>query len=188
MNPYDAIKWIWIVFGVFWLLAAFAQKRSVRRQSASSRLLQLSVIGVALMPFYLSGGRFGFFGWRVLPRLLPVQYAGVLLLVGGLGFSIWARFALGLNWSGTVTVKEDHVLITRGPYRWVRHPIYTGMLVGLLGTAVVGGTFGSFFAFCMTTLALWVKLRTEEQFMVETFGEQYRAYRRRVKALIPLVL
>ncbi len=188
MNPYVAVKWIWIVFGTFWLLAAFAQKRTVRRQGPGSRLLQLSVVALALAPFYISGARVGFLREHFLPNTPPIQYAGLLLMLIGCGFAVWARFILGRNWSGSVTVKENHVLITAGPYAWVRHPIYTGILLALLGTAVVAGTYVSLLAVTLATLSLWLKLRTEEQFMMETFGAQYTAYRQRVKALIPYVI
>ncbi len=188
INPDAAVKWIWIVFGSFWLLAAFTQKRSVRRQSIDSRLLQMSVVLLALAPFYIAGRRFGILREHFLPKTADIQYIGLLLMLIGLGFAVWARFTLGRNWSGMVTVKENHVLITHGPYAWVRHPIYTGILLALLGTAIVGGIFASLVAVAVATLALWLKLRTEEKFMTETFGEQYTAYRQRVKALIPHVI
>lgn len=188
MNPYIAVKWIWIVFGVFWLLAASAQKRSVRRQSAGSRLFQVAIIALAIAPFYLRDPQLGILYQRFLPNIPEIQYFGVLLMLLGLGFAIWARFTLGSNWSGTVTVKENHVLITRGPYAWVRHPIYTGVLLALVGTALVGGSFANLAAGALVTLALWLKLRIEERFMFETFGEQYTSYRQRVKALIPYVI
>ena len=188
MNPYAAVKWIWIVFGSFWLLAAFVQKRSVRRQSTGSRMSQLAIILLALTPFFIADKRFGILHRHFFPDPLAVQYLGILLMLLGCGFAVWARVTLGSNWSGTVTVKENHTLITRGPYAWVRHPIYTGILLALLGTAVVLGTFLSTLEVAVVALALWLKLRTEEQFMLETFGEQYTAYRQRVKALIPHVI
>lgn len=188
MNPFWAVKWIWIVFGIFWLLAAFVQKRSIRRQSIGSRLLQMGVILVAVLPFYIPGGKLGVLSGSFLPNTREFQYFGVLLMVVGCGFAIWARFILGTNWSGTVTVKKDHVLITRGPYAWVRHPIYTGILLGLVGTGMVVGTLIYVVTVAAVGLSLWLKLRTEETFMVETFGQQYMTYRQRVKALIPYVL
>lgn len=187
MNPYVAVKWIWIAFGVFWLLAAFVQKRSVRRQSARSRLLQISIIVLALAPLFIAGRKFELLYRHLFPTPPAVQWAGVLLMLTGCCFAVWARVALGGNWSGTVTVKENHALITRGPYRLVRHPIYAGVLLLLLGTAIVAGTAVTMMEVAAVTLALWLKLQTEERFMLETFGEQYTSYRRRVKALIPYV-
>ena len=188
MIPYAVLKWIWIVFGSFWLLAAFVQKRNARRQTVGSRLMQVSIIALVLVPFFIEEGRAGLLYRHLYPNLLGVQYVGVLLLLLGLWFAVWARFVLGRNWSGIVTVKEDHTLITRGPYAWVRHPIYTGILLALLGTAVTLGTILNFVEVPVVAFAFWLKLRTEERFMLETFGEQYTAYRHHVKALIPHVI
>jgi protein-S-isoprenylcysteine O-methyltransferase len=173
MIPYLAVKWVWIVFIVFWLLAAFVQKRNARRQTAGSRLMQISIILLVLVPFFVEGRRMGLMYRHLYPNLLAVQYFGVLLILLGLGFAVWARFVLGRNWSGIVTVKEDHTLITRGPYAWVRHPIYTGILLALLGTAVTLGTVMNMVEVPVVAFAFWLKLRIEEKFMLETFGEQY---------------
>jgi protein-S-isoprenylcysteine O-methyltransferase Ste14 len=188
MIPYAAVKWLWIVFAVFWLLAAFVQKRNARRQTVGSRLIQISIIALVVVPFFVEGESSGLLYRHLYPTGLGVEYFGVLLLLLGLGFAVWARFVLGRNWSGIVTVKEDHTLITRGPYAWVRHPIYTGILLGLLGTAFTLGTLLNFIEVPAVALAFWLKLRTEERFMLETFGEQYRSYRHHVKALIPHVI
>ena len=188
MIPYAAVKWIWIAFGSFWLLAAFVQKRNARRQSVGSRLLQMSVVLLVLAPFFVASRRVGLLYRHLYPNSLAVQYFGVLLLLLGCGFAIWARFILGRNWSGIVTVKENHTLITRGPYAWVRHPIYSGILLALLGTAIAVGTIMNLLEVPLIAFALWLKLRTEEKFMFETFGEQYAAYQQRVRALIPGVL
>jgi len=188
MNPHAVETWIWIVFWVFWLLAAFVQKRTIRRQSMGSRLLQIAIVLLALLPVFAIDKRSGILREHFVPRTLEIQYLGLLLMLVGCGFAIWARLTLGRNWSGMVTVKENHVLITGGPYAWVRHPIYTGILLALLGTALVLGTFVFLFAAAMAALALWLKLRAEEKFMLETFGDQYSAYKQRVKALIPYVI
>jgi protein-S-isoprenylcysteine O-methyltransferase Ste14 len=188
MFPYAAVKWIWIVFIVFWVLAAFVQKRNARRQTVGSRLIQISIILLVLAPFFVVGRGAGLLYRHLYPNVLVVEYFGVLLLLLGVGFAVWARFVLGRNWSGIVTVKKDHTLITGGPYAWVRHPIYTGILLALLGTAVTLGTVLNMVEVPVVAFALWLKLRTEERFMFETFGEQYTVYRRQVKALIPRVI
>ena len=93
---------------------------------------------------------------------------------------------LGRNWSGTVTVKENHELIRSGPYAIVRHPIYTGLLLAVLGTAIVFGEWRGLLAFCFLTIALLLKLQREERFMEESFPDTYPSYRAQVPALIPL--
>lgn len=184
----ELVKWTWIAIGIFWVLAAFTQKRTVRRQSAGSRLLQMGIVLLAVFPFFSRD-----------PRLLPLQrhflavteatqLCGLLLLWAGCAFAVWARLVLGGNWSGQVTVKENHELTTRGPYALVRHPIYSGLLLALAGTAVAEARAVYLILLPLVLLALWLKAGTEETFMLETFGEPYAAYRKRVKALIPFVL
>ena len=111
-----------------------------------------------------------------------------MLTVAGMLFSVWARLTLGRNWSGTVTIKQDHELIQRGPYRIVRHPIYTGMLLAMLGTAFIYGIARCFLGVPIVGLGFWLKVQIEEQFMVRQFGEQYVRYRQEVRALIPYIL
>ncbi len=92
------------------------------------------------------------------------------------------------NWSGVVTVKADHELITTGPYTIVRHPIYTGLLLGFVGSAIARGEWRGVVAVVLVLASLWRKLLLEERWMREQFGEAYETYRRRVRALIPFVL
>ncbi len=125
---------------------------------------------------------------KFIPRTLAEYWLGVATLSIGLSFSIWARRHLGTNWSGTVTVKVDHELIRTGPYRLVRHPIYTGILVGFLGTAISLSEWRGLAAVALVIIAFSLKIRLEEQWMTETFGDAYRRYCAEVKSLIPFVL
>ena len=184
------VSTFWLVFTILWVAAAFTSKRTVRVQSGGSRLLQagLVLIGVTLI-FNL--GNWLVSGWlaaRVVPESTPVVFGGAILTVAGMLFSVWARLTLGRNWSGTVTIKQDHELIQRGPYRIVRHPIYTGMLLAMLGTAFIFGTARCFVGVPIVGLAFWLKVQIEEQFMVQQFGAQYANYRQQVRALSPFVL
>jgi len=122
---------------------------------------------------------------RLWPRSAAPYLIGLVVLVAGLAFSVWARVHLGRNWSGNVTVKEGHELIRTGPYRYVRHPIYTGILAGVLGTAICSGTVRGALGLAIIAAALIVKLRAEEVFMRETFPGQYEKYREQVPALVP---
>jgi protein-S-isoprenylcysteine O-methyltransferase Ste14 len=116
----------------------------------------------------------------------PTRFGSALALtVAGLAFTVWARVHLGRNWSGTVTLKEGHELIRTGPYAYVRHPIYAGLMVALLGSAVACGELRALIGFVIVTAALVRKLRIEERFMRESFPEQYRDYCAEVPALIP---
>ena len=105
----------------------------------------------------------------------------------GLAGAVWSRKTLAGNWSSDVTFKAGHELIERGPYRWARHPIYTSLLLMLLGTAMVGGRVASFVGVGICFLALWIKLKQEERLLTRHFPAAYAAYQARVKALVPFL-
>ena len=109
-------------------------------------------------------------------------------MVAGLLFAVWARLHLGRNWSRSVTVKEGHELIITGPYTLVRHPIYTGILAGFLGTAIALSQVRGFIGFVLIFIAFWAKLRREEAWMRSQFGETYAAYARHTAALVPYLV
>ena len=186
----NSLMWVWGAFGILWLTAAFTSKRSVRIQSSGSRLFQggLMILGIMLMTNFRHWVMSGWLTIHLMPVTLPVFAGGFLLTVAGLLFCIWARVVLGRNWSGTVTIKENHELIVRGPYQIVRHPIYTGLLFALIGTAFVDGYVRSFVGVLVIGFGLWLKSQTEEQFMVQQFGAQYIDYRQHVRALVPFLL
>ena len=116
----------------------------------------------------------------------PVSSGTALVLVAaGLAFTVWARVHLGGNWSGSVTEKEGHELVRSGPYALVRHPIYAGLLVALLGSAVACGELRAVLGLGVVAAAFTRKLRIEERFMRERFPEEYPRYCAQVPALIP---
>ena len=115
-----------------------------------------------------------------------IREVGLALLVAGTGFAIWGRLALGTMWSGTPTQRARHQLRTTGPFALTRHPIYTGVLAMLAGTALVYGVGSWAGPFVAAAIGLGLKIRVEEKLMLETFGCDYRAYRGRVFALVPL--
>jgi protein-S-isoprenylcysteine O-methyltransferase Ste14 len=112
-------------------------------------------------------------------------FSGVAMLLAGLAFSVWARRWLGRNWSGIVTLKQDHELVRGGPYRFARHPIYTGILVGFAGSALARNEWRGVLAVVIGYAALWRKLKLEERWMIERFGDAYRKFQAEVPALIP---
>jgi protein-S-isoprenylcysteine O-methyltransferase Ste14 len=105
----------------------------------------------------------------------------------GLGFAAWARVLIGRFWSGAVTLKADHALIRGGPYAWTRHPIYSGLLLALTGTALARDSLGGFLGLALLFAGLVVKLRQEERLLLEHFGPAYETYRAEVPALIPRI-
>ena len=103
-------------------------------------------------------------------------------------FVLWARATLGRNWSGTVTLKENHEPIVRGPYRLVRHPIYTGLLAMLMATAIQQAHIAGMIGLILVFVSFWIKLSDEEELMRKQFPNQYAAYQQRVKRIIPFVI
>lgn len=127
-------------------------------------------------------------GGRLLSPTPPVETIGVLITVAGCLFAIWARITLGSNWSGRATVKASHELITKGPYAIARHPIYTGILTGAVGTGVAMAEWRCLLGMALIALVFAAKMGQEEKLMIQTFPEAYPLYRQRVKALIPGLL
>jgi len=177
---------LWIAWLVYWGMSAANVKPAVRHESKWSRASY--IIPIVIASTLLSTppmARGGFLFLRFLPPGIDAYLPGVILIAAGLGFTVWARQRLGRNWSGTVQVKKDHQLISDGPYRFVRHPIYTGILVAFLGTAIIIGHWAGILAVLIAFGSFWRKLTVEERFMRETFGSVYEEYRARTAALIP---
>ncbi|HET9741691.1 MAG TPA: isoprenylcysteine carboxylmethyltransferase family protein [Terriglobales bacterium] len=188
LNIQTAVELPWLALAGFWLVTSFAAKTPVRRQPGISRMIHLLFMVAAFGLLFRPDMRVGPLGWRVLPVSPAIAYPGVALTIAGAAFAFWARAMLGGNWSASVTVKENHSLVRSGPYRLVRHPIYTGCLIAMLGTAMVFGELGCFIALAIAIVAFWLKTRTEEDFMTAQFGEDYIRYRSQVRRLVPFLL
>ena len=177
---------LWLAWALYWMVSALGAKRTQRRESLASRLSHVLplFVGVTLIAWPHHPGP-EWLSWRLVPPG-PMRFGGALFLtVAGLGFTVWARVHLGRNWSGTVTLKEEHELVRSGPYAYVRHPIYTGLLVALLGSAIACGEVRALIGFIVVAAAFVRKLRIEERLMRASFPGQYRDYCARVPALIP---
>jgi protein-S-isoprenylcysteine O-methyltransferase Ste14 len=184
----DAIVACWIVFVVFWAVTALRTKRTVERQDMSSRLEHSLPIFAGAWLVLKGTSDPGPLGDRVLPHDVPFLLVALAVTVGGLVLALWARVTLGRNWSGIVTFKQDHELVRHGPYGHVRHPIYSAILMMVLGSALAFGTLGALIGLPLVLLGIWLKLRQEEALMTEHFPAEYSAYRSEVSALIPRLL
>jgi protein-S-isoprenylcysteine O-methyltransferase Ste14 len=184
----DAIVSCWIVFGAFWVVTALRTKRTVERQEMSSRLAHTIPIIAGAWLLVKGSSDPGALGDRVIPHSVPFLVAGLLLTVAGLALALWARVTLGRNWSGIVTFKEDHELIRHGPYGHVRHPIYSAILLMVLGSVLATGTLGALIGLPLIGVGVWLKVRQEESLMTAHFPAEYPAYRSQVSALIPGLL
>jgi protein-S-isoprenylcysteine O-methyltransferase Ste14 len=185
MPPLDII---WVAIGLVWLAGSLTSKKTVRSAPATFTVVHIILLIMAGLLLFTRWFEPTVLGTQILPSNLGVYYTGLALAALGAAFAIWARLYLGRNWSGFVTVKQDHELIRSGPYALVRHPIYTGFLLAIFGTAIVEAQIRGFLAFVIFSIAWHFKARVEERFMVEQFGQQYEVYRCQVKGLIPYIL
>jgi protein-S-isoprenylcysteine O-methyltransferase Ste14 len=182
-----AMAALWLVWLAGWWLGALKTARTVTRQSPGSQL-GYSIFtwsGAALLFFNAIKG--GIFSRAIYPPSQGVAWIGVALVVVGLSYSVWARLHLGRMWSAVVTVKAEHRIVKTGPYTLTRHPIYTGMLLAVVGTVLVRDTVSALIGCALITTGFVLKLRQEERMLTEHFGDDYRVYRREVPALIPFI-
>ena len=187
---------LWIIWYFSWWMAAFWASRPKSRPQlnagAAHRLL--AVAGVVLL--FLTPARphavaTGGPLWQPLVLRLwtappAVNWAFVVLLVVSFAFCWWARVHLGALWSGFVTTKADHRVVDTGPYRWVRHPIYTGVISAAFWTACVRATPCAFCGFGLIAVSFWITASIEESFLQGELGQVvYDAYRQRTPMLLP---
>ena len=181
------IECAWAVFLLVWLSASFSTKRTARKETSYSRLTQMLLVTTAYFLLFDSDIAIGPLHWRFVPALPFWWVLGVVVTVAGILLCFWARFFLGRNWSASVTIKQSHELVRSGPYRFVRHPIYSGLLLAILGTALNFGKLSGLLALLLALVGWKWKSLLEETFMQEQFGDSYRVYQSQVKALVPFL-
>jgi protein-S-isoprenylcysteine O-methyltransferase Ste14 len=175
---------LWILFSVYWSIASKDRAATKTSESKWSRQLHLFLVNVALLLLILSvpglTRRFLPAGRTLVAAGLAIQGAFILL-------AVWARRRLGSNWSGEVRIAAGHELVRSGPYRFIRHPIYTAVLGMYCGTALVSGEIHALFALVLVTLAYWRKARLEDRALAATFGADHESYRRHTWAMVPFL-
>lgn len=185
MDTFNLAGLLWLAIFVLWALLGLTAKRTVGSHSDARARVSVWFVMLAWLILFNRNLRPGVLGERFLPVGPATDYIGLALTIAGLGFAVWARFVIGRNWGGMITVQQDHKLMLRGPYAIVRHPIYSGFMLATLGTAIVLGEIGGLVSVALIVIAWGYKARLEESFMIEQFGAEYEEYRRKVKGLIP---
>lgn len=182
------IRLCWVIFLVYWVIAAFFAKRTVQGKGWSRWGWRFPIVVALFIVALLNRGDWMQFSGPLLwTRTAGAALIAGLLSVSGLAITIWARHALAGNWSADVVIKENHELIQRGPYAYVRHPIYSGLLVMGIGAAVFSGKLLAFAAVTMVFSGIWLKARLEERLLTKHFPTAYPAYRKRTGAFLPRV-
>jgi protein-S-isoprenylcysteine O-methyltransferase Ste14 len=187
LHPDQILALLWILWLCSWLAASFwsgrIQKRIAKLETWKYRTAMIAGC-ILLVP------------WRTPPlgekQIWQVGYGGVCLLtvvlLAGLGLTWWARIHLGKLWSMVITRKEDHRIVDTGPYGIVRHPIYTGVIIALLATAVAEGRITALVGGVLVIFGIWLKANSEERFLTAELGQNlYGSYCRRVPMLVPFL-
>ena len=184
----------WVIFGLYWFISSSSVKsiQETRGWLAGNwHGIWLLIGGLFLsnLPFLAKVGvSISSLTILLIPSSIVINVVIIVFAVTGLIVAMIARRTLAGNWSRAVAFKEDHELITTGLYHYVRHPIYTGVLLMILATALSVGTLSAGIGFVIIVLGLWFKLRAEEELLTVHFPKEYLAYKDRTKALIPYVV
>jgi protein-S-isoprenylcysteine O-methyltransferase Ste14 len=175
----------WIVFVAYWAQSALKTRQTERAESFPSRygILVLEIAGFSLL--FAEGAGIGILGHRVLPRTYPLAITGVVLTWAGIALALWARWHLGQYWSARVTIKKDHKLIRTGPYARLRHPIYSGLDLAVLGSALALDRWRCLAGVCLIVLGYWIKSRKEEAMLSAQFGADFQEHCRHTGFLLP---
>lgn len=184
LMPLRVAGWMWMGWMFYWVFSAqFALKQKKREGIARIQHTIPTMIGIVSVFHVLwEPAWLGYF-----TESIPVRWCGLVLVVGGHLFSVWARLHLGKYWSGTVALKYDHKLIATGPYALVRHPIYTGLLAAILGSAIAGGSWEGLAGFAVMIPAYMIKWKREEKLLIGELGQEYRDYMAKTRAIVPFI-
>jgi len=181
----DVVDAAWLAFGAYWLLSALRAKHIRKRDSGLYGLVRLVLLCIAFILLYSSNPRFGPLNDRFLPHREWIRAVGATLTVAGVAFAIWARYHIGQYWSSAVALKVDHKLIRTGPYARIRHPIYTGILLALAGTALLVGEYRAILAFVLWFAGLAWKASREEALLATEFGPAFEEHKRLTGFFLP---
>lgn len=185
MSPLQWVYICWAAFALYWLISALDRKITKKRETFFQRLVYSIPLFVTFWLLFEPEAQLGWLKTRFVPAKSVWQWFGVAVTAAGVGLAIWARRHIGSNWSGIVTLKEGHELIRTGPYHSIRHPIYTGMLIALLGSAITIGEVRGLIALMAAWLSFYVKARREESFLSQEFGPAFETHKRSTGMFLP---
>jgi protein-S-isoprenylcysteine O-methyltransferase Ste14 len=179
------IESAWVVFAAYWAVGALKTRRTERRESFASRFGTLFLVIVGFGLLFRDDAEIGILGHRVIPQTYALDIAGVALTWAGIALALWARWHLGQYWSARITIKEDHKLIRTGPYGRFRHPIYSGIDLAAIGSALVIDRWRCMAGVCLIIAAHWTKAKREEGMLTAQFGDDFGEHCRQTGFLLP---
>lgn len=175
----------WYCFALYWGLNAFHVKSTKKLEPVAARLYTIALIALVFSLLFSNRFESGVLGRSFLVVSSATETAGIVLTYAGVALAIWARWNIGQNWSARVSLKVDHELVRSGPYARLRHPIYSGLLLAVIGRALFIGEWRGVLAVLIIAVVHSLKAKREEALMLQTFGEQYRAYQQQAGFLLP---
>jgi protein-S-isoprenylcysteine O-methyltransferase Ste14 len=181
-SPFEIVRATWIVLALYWIFSSFRVKKMRRREPVFRRFAYLTVIALAallLFPRQIDGLSLRF------SHSLELRWIGAVITAAGAVLAIWARRHIGTNWSGMVALREGHQLVRSGPYARIRHPIYSGLLLALLGTALTAETYGALAVLAIVSAGISFKAKREEKLLAGEFGAEFEEHRRHTGFLFP---
>jgi protein-S-isoprenylcysteine O-methyltransferase Ste14 len=188
MNPEQLIRilqWAWIAFGLYWLIAARRVKAARTTESPAYRFFRLLLLVITFTLVFEKWTALGFLGRHFVPPTRALIYGGFTLALAGMAIAIWARISLGQHWSDKIVLKVDHQLVRSGPYARTRHPIYSGILLGIAGSAVVVDEWRGVLAFLLLLANYMVKAKREDKILAESFPIDFADHKKTAGFLLP---
>jgi protein-S-isoprenylcysteine O-methyltransferase Ste14 len=175
----------WIIFLAYWLLASLRVNKIERHEPPGEMLFRIGLSLAGFVLLYNNDPRFGVLNRRFLPWIDWIFFLGAALTWAGVAFAIWARIHIGRYWSASVALKAGHELIRTGPYSRIRHPIYTGILMAVAGTALAIGRYRGIVAFAVILAGFAWKSKREEALLAGQFGAAFEEHRRHTGFFLP---
>lgn len=180
--PVFITLFFWVTFVIYWVVNIYRINKKTFIQEIQGFLSLAGTAVIVYLPIH-----FWILGNKVLPGNTKISIIGVLVCGVGILFAVWAREFLGKNWSAAITLQKEHQLIKNGPYGIVRHPMYTGLLLGLIGSSIVIGAVWGFLVTILLILGIIGKIKGEEKLLLKNFPKEYPSYKQKVKALMPFI-
>ncbi|MDQ2719526.1 MAG: isoprenylcysteine carboxylmethyltransferase family protein [Bacteroidota bacterium] len=180
-------KFLWLSIGIYWLASAFNGKKTIKHQADLQRILYMCLWIIAFLLLFSNNISISFLYKPLFSQQLFFKITGLIFCMAGLLFSVWARVCIGRNWSGRISVKKNHELVTTGAYAVTRNPIYTGFLAAFAGCAMTEGLAKGYLSLFFIIAGIMIKIRKEESYMNQVFKESFHKYKQRVKRLVPFI-